>query len=195
MDKFGYIRGRRGLPGPAGRDAVNIFTWFPFSALRMFRENSSCTFYFNTADDGVLKKGQKPIGLKDRYGELKRKSEVRNAICLQNFQQPIKLPTGYYGISLKNSLYKISGAWLEAEVLPSIMVVAFSFKVAAPLTQEDCYIFTNKDNTRGVTISKNSLNILGSEERLELEYDIRNWNTLILQYSFVTGPGKDQCFF
>ena len=51
MDKFGYIRGQRGPPGPRGRDAFNIFTWFPFSGLRMFRENEACTFYFNTVDD------------------------------------------------------------------------------------------------------------------------------------------------
>ena len=107
MDKFGYIRGRRGPRGPPGQDAVNIFTWFPLSALRMFRENSACTFYFNTVDDGILKKDEKPIGLKDRYGEVKRKSEVRNAICIQNFQQPQKLKTGYYGIPLKDSLYRI----------------------------------------------------------------------------------------
>ena len=42
----------------------------------MFQEYSACKFYFTTADDGILEKGQKPIGLKDRYRELKRKFEV-----------------------------------------------------------------------------------------------------------------------
>ena len=66
MDKFGYIKGRRGPRGPPGQDAVNIFTWFALSALRMFRENSACTFYFNTVDDGILKKDEKPIGLMEK---------------------------------------------------------------------------------------------------------------------------------
>ena len=90
--------GHRGPPGPAVRDAV---TWFPFLALQIFRENSTSTFYFNTADDRILKKDQTPMGLKDHYGELKRKSQVRNAICIQNFQQPVKLPFGYYSILSK----------------------------------------------------------------------------------------------
>ena len=50
---------------------------------------------------------KKPIGLKDRYREFKPKSQVLNAISIQNFQQPIKLKTGYYGISLKNSLHRV----------------------------------------------------------------------------------------
>ena len=72
MNKFGYIRGRLGPPGLPGRDAFDIFTWSPFSVLRMFRENAECTFYFNTADDGILyDKDDKPLGLMDRYGEFK----------------------------------------------------------------------------------------------------------------------------
>ena len=103
MDKFGYIRGQRGPPGPLGWDSIDTFTWSPTSVLRMFRENEECTFYFNTADDGIIyDKDNKPVGLKDRFGEFKYKSQVRNAICLQNFLKPVKLDSGYYGISLKN---------------------------------------------------------------------------------------------
>ena len=195
MDKFGYIKGRRGPRGPPGQDAVNIFTWFSVSALRMFRENSACTFYFNTADDGILKKDEKPIGLKDRYGEMKRKSEVRNAICIQNFQQPQRLKTGYYGIPLKDSLYRIPKVQTIAELAPSIMTIALSFRLTGSLTQKDHYIVTNEDSTRGVSISKTSLNILGSEARLELEYDYHDWNTIFIQYSLITKSGQDRCIF
>ena len=90
MDKFGYIRGRRGPRGRPGKDAVNLLNWYPASVLRMFRENEECTFYFCTATDGILyDKDGKPIGLKDRFGEFK--SEFTNAICLQNFLKPVKL--------------------------------------------------------------------------------------------------------
>ena len=195
MDKFGYIRGRRGLPGPAGRDAVNIFTWYPMSVLRMFREDAVCTYYCNTADDGILYKNKQAVGLKDQFGKFKWKANGdKNAICLQNFRQPVKLDSGYYGISLKNSLYKISEVpFAFAE--PSITVVAFSFRVSATLTDEDHYIFTNKEISRGVAISRNALNILGSTDRLELKYDINDWNTLIIQYSLITESGKDKNIF
>ena len=36
---------------------------------------------------------------------------------------------------------------------------------------------------------KESLNILGSEGRLDLEYEYQDWNTRILQYSFITESG------
>ena len=39
------------------------------------------------------------------------------------------------------------------------------------------------------------MNILGSEDRLELKYDTGDWKTFILQYSHVTEHGEDQCFF
>ena len=195
MDKFGYIRGQRGPPGPRGRDAFNIFTWIPFSGLRMFRENEACTFYFNTVDDGILyDENKKPVGLKDR-GQIKWKSDIRNALCLQNFLKPVRLKSGYYGIFLKNSLYKISGLPTVAETRPSIMIIAFSFKVSGILTDEDDYICTNKNNSRGVTISRNSLNILGSQAQLELEYEVDDWNTMIIQYSCIAEGGNDKCIF
>ena len=163
------------------------------SVLRMFRENEICTSYCNTADDGILYKDKKAVGLKNQFEKFKWKSDGdKNAICLQNFQQPVKLDSGYYGIFLKDSLYKISNV-PAAFAPPSIMVVALSFRISAILTDEDHYIFTNKSISRGVAISRNALNILGSQYRLELEYDVNDWNTLIIQYSFITEPGKDKC--
>ena len=194
MDKFGYIRGRQGPRGRPGKDAVNLSNWYPTSVLRMFRENEECTFYFNTAEDGILyDKDKKPIGLKDRFGEFR--DEATNAICLQNFLKPVNLKGGYYGIPLKNSLYKLSGMTTGITEF-SMMMVAFSFKVSAPWSDEDNYIFTDPYGYRGVTISKKSLNILGSEHRLDLDYYAKGeWNTMIIQYSRVTEAGDDQCFF
>ena len=83
MDKFGYIRGQR---GPPGRRALNIFTWLPMSALHMFRENETCTYYCNTAEDGILYKDKKAVGLKNQFEKFKRKSNGnKNAVCLQNY--------------------------------------------------------------------------------------------------------------
>ena len=96
------------------------------------------------------------------------------------------MDTNYYGIPLKNSLYKISHIPPIATAQPSIVVIAFSFRADSTLTDEDNYIFTNKNTSRGVTISRNAIKILGAEAKLELEYDQQDWNTMIIQYSFIT---------
>ena len=89
-----------------------------------------------------------------------------NAICYitQSFQKPIKLDTGHYGIPLKNTLYKLSHFTTLATAKSSIVVIAFSFRTDAILTDKDAYIFTNKNTSRGVTISLNAVNILGAEQ-------------------------------
>ena len=35
MDKFGYIRGKRGPPGPRGKDALELYTWCPDAVLHL----------------------------------------------------------------------------------------------------------------------------------------------------------------
>ena len=75
----------------------------------MFRENEACTFYFNTVDDGVLyDKDKKPIGLKDR-GQIKWKSHIRNALCLQNFLKPVSLKPAIMVFLLKIRCIKFLG--------------------------------------------------------------------------------------
>ena len=80
VDVYGSKRGAQGPPGEPGppgkkgKDAFQLYKWCPISMLRMFRENETCNFYFDTANDGILEGGR---GLKDRTGQ-------RNAICLQN---------------------------------------------------------------------------------------------------------------
>ena len=73
---------------------------------------------------------------------------------------------------------------------PSIVVFAFTFKIAKPLTGEH-YIFTNQNKTRGVYISE-TLNICGADPVL-LEYEKRDWNRVIVQYSRFDFGGR--CFF
>ena len=67
----------------AGKNALELETWTPTSVLQMFRENEICTFYCDTADDGILYDEDKktPIGLKDRYREIKLSNcgETKNA--------------------------------------------------------------------------------------------------------------------
>ena len=84
VDKFGGIgRKYRGPPGPPGKDALELETWAPHSVLRMFRENEVCTFYCNTAEDGILYDGKKPIGLKDRYTDFKPHHKAKNAMSFK----------------------------------------------------------------------------------------------------------------
>ena len=183
MDKFGYIRGKRGPPGPRGKDAVPLYSWCPDAMLQMFRQSEACTYYFNDYDSGVMhnkKTGQN--ALKDQFGN-------NHALCLKNFQNPTKVGR-FYGLPLKNTLYQIRD--IETAAANSTMcLIAFAFKTTTELSEE-VTIFTNKTETRGVTISKSSLNILGTDP-LNLEYHYRDWNTVIIQYSNIEDTGK--CFF
>lgn len=162
MDKFGYIRGRRGPRGPPGKNAFELQSWCPTGVLDMFRREEEFTFFFNTEKDGLLYKDNKVIGLKDRFGE-------KNAICLQNFRKPMKIGK-YYGIPLNDTLYKISDIE-TATTPPSLCIIALQFKVSGALTEDkDGYIICNETLTRGVKINKSNLNILGTDP-MELVYD------------------------
>ena len=186
MDKFGYIRAKRGPRGFPGKDALDINNWFPVSVVRMFRESECCTFYFNTETDGILYEGAKVIGLKDQGGR-------QNALCLQNFQKPIKIGI-HYGLPLNGAVYKIPD--IPTAVAPHcIVIIALSFKVMSKLSNENHYIFSNNTGSRAVSITKKSLNIWGTHELLDLEYDYDGWNTLLLQYSCMEKTENDKCFF
>ena len=146
VDVYGSKRGAQGPPGEPGppgkkgKDAFELYKWCPTSMLRMFRENEACNFYFNTADDGILEGGR---GLKDHTGQ-------RNAICLQNFEKPIKVGN-IYALPLRGALYEVKDITL-ALAPTSIAVVALSFQVLSEANEG--YIFSNTSNTRGVSVTK-----------------------------------------
>ena len=192
MDKFGYLRARRGRPGKDGKDALDLSKWCPSTVVKSFREDEQCTFYFTSEKDGILfDKNKRAIGLADRRGKF-------NAICLQSMLRPI----GYgdhFVLPLRNSLYKITGI-SSANTSPSIMLVAFTFKVRAPLTSKQEYcIFTNNKGTRSVSINKDSLNIWGAQTMQDLTYKYRGWNSMIIQYSCIGDDAeqikKAHCWF
>ena len=168
-----------GPAGPPGKNGADVSIWCPTGVLELFRREEECTFYFNTEKDGILYEGDKPVGLKDRHGN-------NNALCLQNFRKPIKVGE-VYGIELKDSLYKISNV-RSATLPPSICIIALEFKVSGELN-ENGYIICNERLTRGVKISKKYLDILGTDS-LKLEYQYRDWNTLVIQYSNIKGESK-----
>ena len=182
MDKFGYIRGKRGPPRPKGKDAIPLYSWCPDAMLQMFRQSERCTYYFNDANSGILNNGKGKHALRDQFGN-------NHALCLKNFQEPTKVDE-FYGLPLKDTLYQIKN-FRTATIPPTICFIAFAFKVTTDLSEE-VTIFTNKTETNGVTISKSSLNILGTDP-LNLEYHYRGWNTVIIQYSNTKDTGK--CFF
>ena len=171
VDVYGSKRGAQGPPrepgppGKKGKDAFELCKWCPISMLRMFRENEACNFYFDAADDGILEGGK---GLKDRTGK-------RNAMCLQNFEKPIKVDN-IYALPLRGAVYKVKDITL-ALAPTTIAVVALSFQVLSEANKG--YIFSNTSNTRGVSVTKKTINILGTS--LELEHH-DGWNTLIIQY-------------
>ena len=99
-----------------------------------------------------------------------------------------------YALPLNHSIYKITNIG-SAVIEPTILFVAFTFKLTEKLEEEKDYtIFTNGNGSRGVVISGKAINILGAQERQELTYNHGDWNTIIVQWSNVSG-GEDQCFF
>ena len=52
MNVFGDDR-RYGIPGPEGRDAFDLTGWTPNALLRIFREDTECSFYFKTETDCI----------------------------------------------------------------------------------------------------------------------------------------------
>ena len=57
MNKFGCIRGRRGPPGPAGKDAVKISLWCPQGLAQLLRKGAFYRYYFNTTKEGITENG------------------------------------------------------------------------------------------------------------------------------------------
>ena len=194
MDKFGFIRGRRGPPGPAGKDALQLDVWCSKSILQQFRMDASCCFYFDTRTDGILydSTGKTPIGLKNRTGD-----DGQNAICLRGLKAPV--PTGKsFSIPLStNTCFEISRLSSGLQQT-SVFIVAFSFKLIKPITDDlSYYIFSNTTSTRAVTLRKDWLDIAGcAKGSPQLKYFKTGWNFMIIQYSRVTKEGSsDRCFF
>ena len=188
MNKFGDNR-RYGIQGPPGQNAFDMTGWTPKGLLRMFRENTDCSFYFKSETDGILFDDKKqPIGL------LNHGDNNFNAICLSHFYKPVHIHGLFYALPLDHTIYKISEIG-TAVLRPSIMFVALTFKVSRKLEPgKDYTIFTNDNGSRGVIISSKTINILGAQTRQELTYDSSEWNTILIQWSCVSDE-EDQCFF
>ena len=188
MDKFGFIRGRRGPPGPPGKDALQLDVWCSKSLLHQFQASATCSFYFNTESDGVLDKKK---GLKNRVGDEK------NAICLRGFNTPIKTNKTYSIPLSVDSCYEITN--ISSALRPkTVFIVAFSFKLVKAIKDElSYYIFSNTNSTRAVTLRKDWLDIAGcAKGSPQLKYLTTTWNHMVIQYSRVTDQGSDDlCFF
>ena len=195
MDKFGYIRARRGPPGPAGKDALQLDVWCSKSILQQFRMDASCCFYFDSRTDGILydSTGKTPIGLKNRVAG----DDGHNAICLRGLKAPVQTGKSFSIPLSTNTCFEISR--LPSAIEPkTVFIVAFSFKLIKPITDDlPYYIFSNTTSTRAVTLRKDQLDIAGcARGSPQLKYLKTSWNVMVIQYSRVTTAGSgDRCFF
>ena len=190
MDKFGYIRGRRGPPGPPGKDALQLDVWCPKSITQQFRSSATCCFYFDSKTDGIVYDKGIAKGLKNRVGDEK------NAICLRAFNTPVQTGKSFSIPLSTDTCFEISR--IPSAILPrTVFIVAFSFRLIKPITDDlPYYIFSNTTSTRAVTLKKDWLDIAGcAKGSPQLKYLKKNWNYLIIQYSRVTSEGDDRCFF
>ena len=105
VDVYGSSkRGSGGPPGPPGLDAFDLHLWCPEALLQLFRESEVCTYFFNTAADGLITQGGKRVGLTDRYGK-------KHAMCLKQFEKPIR-EQEIFVLPLEGALYKIDRVML-----------------------------------------------------------------------------------
>ena len=189
MDKFGFIQGRRGPPGPAGKDALQLDVWCTKSVLQQFKASASCAFYFDTESDGILDKKK---GLKNRIDEGRY-----NAKTVRDLQTPVKTGKSYSLPLSTKSCFEIPT--LRSALKPSsVFIVAFSFKLTEAIKDGlSYYIFSNTNSTRAVTLRKDWLDIAGCERGSpQLKYKIDSWNYMLIQYSRVSEDGSsDRCFF
>ena len=192
MNKFGFVRGKRGPRGYPGEDALKLHLWFPESILKLFRESASCSYYFDNATDGILyDKSGKKIGLKNQS------ESEKNATCVRG-ETGSPVQTGKtYSLTLSKEncfLLKLSSAIKKS----SVLIVAFSFKLKKPITDNfSYYIFSNENSTRAVTLRSDRLDIAGcARGSPQLKYLTHSWNYMLIQYSRVSDEGSsDRCFF
>ena len=173
MDKFGRGRVQRGPPGPSGKDAFNLYHWCPTVLLHLFRESEKCTYFFNTATDGIVVNDGSKIFLKDQNG-------ANNAPCLKNYEKPVAYQDVFI-LPLRGALYQIDHI-SQALTPPSITVFAFNFKLARNPPVGTHFIFSNWSKTRGVYFTKDHLDICGTDPSM-LTYEKEDWNRMIIQYS------------
>ena len=184
MDKFGYIRGRRGPPGPAGKDTLKIDIWCPQGLLELLRKGAFCHYYLNTNKDGVI--GENII--KDRTGN------GNNAVC--HGKMGLIKTEGTWGVMFQTEKSYAEISKIVAAIQPpTILAIAISFKCMKP-PKGKSWIFTNESETRGVSIDEQKLDIWGCKDGSpELKYIKHGWNTLMIQYSRVSREGDDHCYF
>ena len=194
MDKFGYIRGRRGPPGPPGKDALQLRIWCPESIVQQFRASATCCFYFNSRTDGILydSTGKIPKGLKNQVDK-----EEHNAICLKGLKPPVKTGKSYSIPLTTDTCFEISR--IGSAIKPkTVFIIAFSFKLIKPIKDDlPYYIFSNTNSSRAVTLRKDWIDIAGcARGSPQLKYLKDGWNIMLIQYSRVTREGSDdRCFF
>ena len=181
---FGFRRIWRGATGAKGKDGLSI-RWFPESIARMFRENSICTYFFDTLTDGLVydEKGA-VVGLKNRSGSPMAK-------IMRNFQGLQRLKTGKYGVVLENTLFEIKNVELGV-TSPTISAVCFTFKIETTST-ESRFLFSNNDCSRALSLRKDRIQVWAEDQEpdLETEFETREWNTVFIQFSYFNKNQRD----
>jgi hypothetical protein len=202
VDVFGSLSRRQGKQGrlgpvgptgPAGKDALQLDIWCPKFIAQQFRASATCCFYFDSEIDGILyDPKKKPIGLKNRVND-----EKNNAICVRALKTPVQTGKSFSIPLSSDTCFEILK--IQSALLPkTVFIVAFSFRLIEPITDElPYYIFSNTNSTRAVSLKKDWLDIAGcAKGSPQLTYQKKSWNYMIIQYSRVTSEGSaDRCFF
>ena len=184
---FGNNRssGPPGPPEPSGKDAFDLIKWAPEAVRRIFRESESVNIYFNTPTDGIIFKGDKPVGLKNHGRE-------DNAQFIgQDFPKIVRIKRDKYMIELKDSIFKI-GFIQSATTPPSTAIFVLSFK-SLSISKEPRILFSNETGTRAISLTDKNfdgsyagvLKIYSSGVEEEILFNRQEWAALLIQYTSI----------
>tara|TARA_Y100000310_G_C20555536_1_gene750315 strand:+ start:223 stop:1053 length:831 start_codon:yes stop_codon:yes gene_type:complete len=192
VDKFGDCdeakgergpRGERGPPGKKGDDALSLTRWFPSQTLNWIRENEACCYYFKQRNDFIWDKEKPPkiIGFKSHS------KNGNNAINLKPMKasKRLKLPSRRgYCLEFSDSLFKAKNVEL-ATGTPSYAVLILTFKLDMyPIVEQ--FLVTTETGDRAISLSERTINIYGFTSNVKLRYNSRAWNTLFVQWTYMS---------
>ena len=152
---------------------LDMFRWFPKVCVSLFRREEVASYYFNDATSGFLYEGKQITGLRNQSRQTHHaRGDVKANL--------VSLISGYFALQVSNctlSIPDLSIATFQGYATAIVM----SFKVPkTPKTKQ--VLFCTKSLERAVVLVKSSLQILGAEKSISLDYFTQEYNYLFILF-------------
>ena len=170
------IKGDKGEIGKPGLNGIITMEFYTPQILKWTRENMDCSFYFKSEHDVRVEAG-KVVELISHstppYQNAKIETDIGGSL--------IRMGENNFCVEFKKAtLFTVKDVELAyADGLSCFVVVTFKL---SEVPAEEKMILGDKDLIRGLTISKDSLNIYGATEVVRLTYSHNEWNTIAVSW-------------